>query len=77
MTEVMMEFELEEELVEAARKVCEENGMTLEEAIRRFFEEAVAMGDFPFDPDPEILEDYPKLKEHIEKRRRRKTAGME
>lgn len=48
--------------------------MTPEEAIVRFFEETAALQDLPFDPLPEDLEANPKLKAHIEERRRRREA---
>lgn len=72
-----LEFEIETELWEAFCKLCEEIGVTPEEAIVRFLEETVARGEFPFEPSPEILEEYPKLKEHFERKRRREAAGKE
>lgn len=39
MTMVTLEFEVDTELWEAFCKICEENGVTPEEAIVRFFEE--------------------------------------
>lgn len=74
MTMTTIEFEVDTELWEAFCKLCEENGVTPEEALRRFVEEFVRQGGFSFEPSPEILEEYPKLKEHFERRRRRETA---
>ena len=70
MTMVTLEFEVDTELWEAFCKICEENGVTPEEAVLRFFEESVALQDLPFDPSPEDLEAFPKLREYREKRRR-------
>ena len=64
MTMVTLEFEVDTELWEAF----------WEEAIVRFFEETAALQDLPFDPLPEDLEANPKLKAHIEERRRRREA---
>ena len=69
MTMTTIEFEVDTELWEAFCKLCEEN-----EAIVRFFEETAALQDLPFDPLPEDLEANPKLKAHIEERRRRREA---
>lgn len=74
MTMVTLEFEVDTELWEAFCKICEENGVTPEEAIVRFFEETAALQDLPFDPLPEDLEANPKLRAHIEERRRRREA---
>lgn len=77
MTMTTIEFEVDTELWEAFRKICEENGVTPEEALRRLVEEFVMLGGFPFEPDPEILEEFPKLKEHFERKRRREAEGKE
>lgn len=74
MTMVTLEFEVDTELWEAFCEICEENGVMPEEAIVRFFEETVRLQDLPFDPLPEDLEANPKLKAHIEERRRRREA---
>ncbi len=70
MTMTTIEFEVDTELWESFCKICEENGVTPEEAIVRFFEETVRLQDLPFDPLPEDLEAFPKLREYREKRRR-------
>lgn len=69
-----IEFEVDTEFWEAFCEICKENGVTPEEAILRFFEETVVLQDLPFDPLPEDLEANPKLKAHIEERRKRREA---
>lgn len=70
-----IEFEVDTEIWEAFCEICKENGMTPEEALRCLVEEFVRHGGFPFEPSPEDLDTYPKLREQVEKRRRREAEG--
>ncbi len=75
MSMTTLEFEVDTELWEAFCKLCEANRVTPEEALRRLVEEFVRHGGFPFEPSPEDLDTYPKLREQVEKRRRREAEG--
>ena len=70
-----IELEVDTEIWEAFCEICKENGMTPEEVLRRLVEEFVRQGGFPFEPSPEDLDTYPKLREQVEKRRRREAEG--
>ena len=75
MSMTTLEFEVDTELWEAFCKLREANRVTPEEALRRLVEEFVRQGGFPFEPSPEDLDTYPKLREQVEKRRRREAEG--
>ena len=52
---VVIEFQVDAELKDAAEKILAAQGYTLEEAIVLFFEETVRLGRIPFEVTEEML----------------------
>ena len=61
MNQTTIEFSIPDEIYEQAKKICESNGLTLEDACVRFLEATVACGDLPFPYTQKDIEEAKKL----------------